>query len=216
MRVCAHPTRKRLHSPYLVTPAAPHGALRKRRAAVAALRARLPLSLGRQVAVDVLVEATVSGTQIAAPGAAGERAALVHVGCAGVLVFACLARIGTGYRVVPVGPRSEREIVQRADVQVVARERYGAVVELLVVRVRAVVAQPRLARPRSAEVVGNGRPGVERRRRGAVGAVADGASRAVARIEATVPPDDMHGAARRDGWVVGRDVREDLMPGALV
>src|SRR3954464_13002890 len=137
MRVCAHPTRKRLHSRYLVTPAAPlrpatrlrhgshlrglashrdpqglppNGALRKRRAAVAALRARLPLSLGRQVAVDVLVEATISGTQIAAPGAAGERAALVNVGCAGVLVFACLARIGTGYRVAPVGPRSEREV----------------------------------------------------------------------------------------------------------
>ena len=85
-------------------------------------------------------------TLVAAPGLGcvallvrgrGQRDAALHdisSGC--VLVLRRLARILALNRVSPVRPRAVREVPERCDPEVVARERHGTVVELLVVRIR--------------------------------------------------------------------------------
>src|SRR5215212_11883826 len=173
--------------------------------------------LGSEVAVDVLVDPAVSWAEVPAPGAVLEGAALVHVGRCVVLVLRDLTRVGSLEGVPPVRPGAECEVVERANVEVVAREGHGTVVELLVVRIRRDVADSR-RRPRSgvAEVVRDGAPCVERGRRRPIRAIADRPSRAVAPVIPAVPPDRVDGAAERWGRVVGGDIRKDLVPGRLV
>src|SRR5581483_1841546 len=134
------------------------------------LAAALPSrrSLGRKVAVDVLVEAAVPRAAVAAPGAVLEVAALMDVGRPGVLVLGILARVGALDGVTPIRPHAERKVVHGADVEVVARERHGAVGELLVVRVGRDVADPGRS-PARPEVGRACSPGIERGYRRAVG-----------------------------------------------
>ena len=90
-------------------------------------------------------------------------------------------------RCSPVGPDRIGGVTERADPEVVARERHRAVVELLVVRVRRHVGDARLARPGVAAVGRLRREHVEGRHRRAIGAVADRPRDAVARVECGCP-----------------------------
>ena len=161
-------------------------------------------------------------TLVAAPGLGcvallvrgrGQRDAALHdisSGC--VLVLRRLARILALNRVSPVRPRAVREVPERCHPEVVARERHGTVVELLVVRIRTLarIRELGLVRPTQPAVSRLRAEHCERRRRRAVGAVADRQRNAVARVETAVPPDCMEGSA------VGRDVGKHLVTRGLV
>src|SRR5262249_3368224 len=170
---------------------------------------RLEELLWGDPAVNVLVEAPVARTGVAAPEPRRrvERAALENVGS---VRRVRLARIGAGHGIAPVRPGAEGEVPERRHPEVVAGERDRAVVELLVVAVAREVRLARLTRPRRAAVRRARRPDVERRMRSAGGVVSDRPRDGIGRVEPAVPPDDVEDSA------VGRDVREDLVADRLV
>src|SRR5919201_4041591 len=144
-------------------------------------------ALRRHVAVDVLIEATVVGARVPPEAAVRVlRATLLDVGAVGVRVSA-LTRIRTGHDVAPVGPDAVRERPDRADVQIVARERERSAAELLVVRVRRNRAQTGCGCPGIALVSRPRSVGVECRPRHSVGAVPHRPHRAVAGVVPAIP-----------------------------
>ena len=116
---------------------------------------------------------------------------------AGVLVLRGLSRIGALHRVAAVRPDRVGDVAERRHPEVVAGERDGAVVELLVVRVRRHVRDARRCpsrwRRRSVDFA------AKTSRDGTVvpvGAVADRPRDAVAPVEPAVPPDARAGCRR--------------------
>src|SRR5919107_3244656 len=93
------------------------------------------------VAVDVLVEAARPRTRVPGDRSIGKHGpALKHVRARIVIVVAGLPRIHTGDRVAVVRPYPEGRAAERADPDVVTEEWHGSAAELLVVRIRADVA----------------------------------------------------------------------------
>src|SRR5829696_394611 len=95
-------------------------------------------TLGRLVAVDVLIEAAGARAGVARDRAVGQLGpALEHVGSRVVVVLLCLTQVDAWDCVAVVGPNAEGRLAERADPDVVAEERHGAPSELLEVGVRA-------------------------------------------------------------------------------
>src|SRR5207248_8894125 len=111
-------------------------------------------SSGRQVSEDVLVDPSLVRALVTAPRTAVrvERPALVHVRGPVVLVLGDLSRVLTLHRAPPVRPDRERDPTHGRHPEVVAGEWDGSVRELLEVGIARLVADPRQASPRLAEV----------------------------------------------------------------
>src|SRR4051812_18312307 len=97
------------------------------------MRAAVPAPRGRRDALLI--------------GRTQDHPALNDIGRGPILILRGLARIGPLHRVTPVGPGGVGEAAEGCHPEVVPGEWNCTIIELLVIRVRRDVADPRLRRP---------------------------------------------------------------------